>query len=98
MKFKKALSDIEFAVVQQVVCWLLRLKAWVRIPGKASKRNMEKKYISSAISSHQISGKNSECQNKIAMKKFPKNLAFGVNVKPQVLALMHEINAYKKVI
>ena len=50
----------EVAVVQQVVCWLIRLKASVRVPGQTSKRN--RKSISSAISSQQISGKNSESQ------------------------------------
>ena len=39
------------------------------------------KSISSAISSQQISGKNSESQIKIAMKSFSKNLLFGVDFK-----------------
>ena len=43
--------------VDQVVCWLIRRQDWIRIPGQASKRNMEKN-ISLAISSQQISGKN----------------------------------------
>ena len=46
------------AVIQQAVCWLIRRKARFHIPGQASKRNT--KSISSAISSQQISGKNSE--------------------------------------
>ena len=38
--------------------------------------------ISSAISSQQIFGKNSESKvNKIAMKSFSKNLSFGVDFK-----------------
>ena len=39
-----------------------------------------KKSISSAISSQQISGRNSVSQN-IAMKSFSKNLSFGVDFK-----------------
>ena len=55
--FTKAM-DIEVAVVYQVECWLIRRKARVRAPGQTSKRNT--KSISAAISSKQISGKNSE--------------------------------------
>ena len=51
-------SEQEVAMVQQVVCWLIRRKARVRVPGQTSKRNT--KSISSAISSQQISGKNTE--------------------------------------
>ena len=61
---------LKVAVVQQVVFWLIRQKARVRVSGQTSKRNT--KSISSAISSQQISGKNFECKNKIAMKKFLK--------------------------
>ena len=32
--------------------------------------------------------------NKPAMKKFPKNLSFGVDVKLQVPPLTYKINAY----
>ena len=42
-----------------VVCWLIRRKSRVRMPGQALKRNT-KKNISMAISSQQVSGKNSE--------------------------------------
>ena len=49
---------LEVAVVQQVVYGLIRRKARIRAPGQASKQNT--KSISSAISSQQISGKNSE--------------------------------------
>ena len=41
-----------------LVCWLIRRKARVRVPGQTLKRNT--KSISSEISSQQISGKNSE--------------------------------------
>ena len=51
--------------------WLIRRKARVRDPGQSSKQNT--KSISSAISSQQISGKNSENKIKIAMKSFSKN-------------------------
>ena len=56
-------SASEVDVVQQVVCWLIRRKAQVRIPGQASKYD-------SAISSQRISGKNSV--NKPVMKKLLK--------------------------
>ena len=46
------------AVVQQIVCWLIRRKARVRATGQTLKQNT--KSISSAFSSQQISGKNSE--------------------------------------
>ena len=82
----------QVVVVQQVVCWLIRRKARVRVPGLTSKRNT--KSISSAISSQQISGKNSECQNKIAIKSFSKNLSFEVGFKLQVPPLMYKINAH----
>ena len=49
---------VKVTVVYWVVCWLIRRKTRVRVPSQASKRNM--KNISSAISSQQISGKNSE--------------------------------------
>ena len=45
------------ALVQQVMCWLIRQEARVRVPDQTSKRNT--KIISSAISSQQISGKHS---------------------------------------
>ena len=51
-------------------------KFHVRHQNDISKR----KYISSAISSQQISGKNSE-SNKSALEKFQKNLSFGFDVK-----------------
>ena len=49
---------LEVVVVYQVVCWLIRLKARVRDPGQTLKQTT--RIISSAISSEQISGKNSE--------------------------------------
>ena len=60
--------------LKKLVCWLMRCKARVRIPGQASKRNM-KKNIFSAISSQQISGKNS------AMNNFITNISFGIDFK-----------------
>ena len=42
---------------------------------------MKKINISSAISSQQISGKNSEGKYKPAMKKFLKNLSFEIDIK-----------------
>ena len=35
----------EVAVVQYVVCWLSRQKAWVRITGQTSKRNTKKVFL-----------------------------------------------------
>ena len=67
----KVNTPVGVALVQQVECWLIRHKARVRIPGQASKRNMKKNF-SSAISSQQFSGKNSESKIKPAMKKFLK--------------------------
>ena len=90
IQFRQSIVDNDVAVVQQVVCWLIRRKARVRAPGQASKQNT--KCISSAISSHQISGKNSESKQKIAMKSFPKNLSFRVDFKLQVPQLMYKIN------
>ena len=55
---------------------------------------MKKKYISSAISSQQISDKNSERVNIPVMKKFLKNLSFRVDFKLYVLAVMYKINAH----
>ena len=66
---------------------LITRKTRVRIPGQASKRNMKKRSISSAISSQQISDKNSE-SNKPDKKKFLKNLSFRVG------PLMYKINAH----
>ena len=61
---------LKIVVVQQVVCWLIRRKARVRVSGQISKRNA--KSISSAISSPQISGKNFEsklnCHDKVFQK------------------------------
>ena len=48
----------EDPVVYQVVCWLIRCKASNRTPGMTLKQNTNS--ISSAISSQQISAKNSE--------------------------------------
>ena len=45
------------------VCWLIRRKANDRAPGQTSTQNT--KSISSAISSQQISGKNSESKLKL---------------------------------
>ena len=78
------------AVVQQVVCWLIRRKARVRVPGQTSKQNT--KIISSAISSQQISGKNSESKKKNCHEKFLKKISFGVDFKLQVPPLMYKIN------
>ena len=72
---------------------LIRRKAKrVRVPGQTSKRNT--KSISLAISSQQISGKNSESKWKIAMKSFSKNLSFEVDFKLQVPPLMYKINTH----
>ena len=87
--FKEQMFEV--AVVQQVVYWLIRRKARVRIPGQTSKRNT--KSISSTISSQQISGKTLRI-NKIAMKTFSKNLSFGVNFKLQVPPLMYKLNTH----
>ena len=54
-----AYSVIEVAVVQQVVCWLIRCKARVRIPGQSSKTKYEKYYFGDFLS-QQICGKNSK--------------------------------------
>ena len=48
---------------------------------QARHQNEIRKNISSAISSQQISGKNSESQIKTAIKSFSKNLSFGVDFK-----------------
>ena len=58
-----------------VVCWLIRRKARLRIPGYASKR-----YIKKTL-------REIERKNKPAMKKFLKNLSFGVDIKLEVLPL-----------
>ena len=57
-------------------------------PDQASKQHMKKKNISSAISDKNFGGR------KSAMKKFLKNLSFGVEVKLQVPPLMYGINAH----
>ena len=56
-------QSLQVALVQQVVCWLIRQKTRVRVPGQTSKQNT--KSISSTISSQQISGKNSESKLKL---------------------------------
>ena len=58
------------AVVQQVVYWLIRRTARVRASGQTSKQNT--KSISSAISSQQITRKNSESKLKNCHEKFLK--------------------------
>ena len=62
------LNDQLCIVLVIFVClkWLIRREARVRVPGQTSKRNM--KSISSAISSQQISGKNSESKLKLPWK------------------------------
>ena len=88
---------VEFAIVQQVVCWLSRLKATVQIPGQTSsmKRNMKKKISSAPYSSKQISDKNSESKIKIAMQsRSNTNLLFGVHFKLQVTSLMFKMNTH----
>ena len=52
------------------------------------------KNISSATSSQQISSKNSESKQKIAMKSFYKNLSFGDDLKLQVRPFTYKINAH----
>ena len=61
------------------MCWHIRRKARVRAPGQTPKQNT--KSISLAISSQQISGKNSESKLKNCQKSFSKNVSFGVDFK-----------------
>ena len=51
------------------MCWLIRCKARVRIPGQATKLNMNK-HISSVISFQQISSKNFEIKINLTWEKF----------------------------
>ena len=58
-KFVEIMELKDMYMTMAVVCWLIRRKSRVRMPGQALKRNT-KKNISMAISSQQVSGKNSE--------------------------------------
>ena len=60
------------------MCWLARHKARVRIPGQASIRKMEKNLRLFLLSRYLAK---SLKLNKPVMKKFLKNLSFGVDVK-----------------
>ena len=61
---------LEVAVVWQVVCWLIRRKARVRVTDQTSKQNT--KSISSALSSLSRLLVKTLSLNKIAMKSFSK--------------------------
>ena len=65
----------QYVLFEVAVCWLIRRKARVRVPGQTSKRST--KSISSAISSQQISGKNSEsnfnCHEKFLQKSIVRS-------------------------
>ena len=83
---------VEVAVVQQVVCWLIRRKARMRALGQKSKQNT--KINSSAISSQHISGKNSGSKKNCHEKFHKRNLSFGIDFKLQVPALMYKIKTH----
>ena len=63
-------------------------------PGFEPQVRQNTKSISSAISSQQISGKNSESKLKHCNEKFSKNLSFGVDFKLKVPPLMYKINTH----
>ena len=62
------------------MCWLIRRKAWVHIPGQASKRNMKKKIFLRRFPVSRSLAKTVRV-NKPDMENFLKNLSFGIDVK-----------------
>ena len=58
---------------------LLDAKAWVRIPGQSSEMKYEKYFFGDFLSSRFLA--KTLRVNKPAMKKFVKNLLFGVDIQ-----------------
>ena len=79
------LIKYKVTLAQQIVCWLIRLNSMVKTPAQISQQKYEN--ISSAISSHHISDKNSESKYN-CHEKFLKNLLFGIDFKLYVPPLM----------
>ena len=70
-------SRIEVAIALYLVCWLIRRKAQVRIPGQTSKRNMKKLFLRRFPLNRLLA--KTLTVNKPAMKKFLKNLSYKIN-------------------
>ena len=78
---RKVLRDPIFC--SQTKRWFIICKARIRIPGQASKRNMKKKrkIFLRRFPLSRFLAKSLRLKNKPAMKKFLKNLSFGVDIK-----------------
>ena len=83
----KWICKCEVAVVQYVVCRLIRRKSLGSYPRSIMKKMKYENYFFGTFLSQQISGKNFE-------KKFLKSLSFEVSVKLQVPLLAYKINAH----